>query len=305
MKVSVRVFLLAISPAFMLGCNDDSGPAQPVAGSTSAPRPPAGSSVPPTVVTLGNLSRTQDLSGHIRILGNVTSSADATVNFVQVKCTFQDAAGGTLGIDQTYIIGSVVRMNSTGAYTNTALNPGEVGYFDVQSTRSNAAVASYTCEPRFSTGASTPPAAKMEIVGDPIVTSDFTGQTVISGSVKNNGTSPLVSGEVFSVVFDRSGALLDINSRFIKGRTAPLPTGGTTTSALGVDESGTFTLNTFARYTSKGDIKYLFDWSDVSSLAATLALDPPNADEEALTDAERHARRNARIDEIRASGEAG
>lgn len=304
MKVSVRVFLLAILPAFMLGCNDDSGPAQPISG-PPAPRPPAGSAVPPTAVTLGNLVRTQDVSGHIRIMGSATNSADATLNFIQVKCTFKDAAGATVGTDQTYIVSSVVRMSSTGAYTNTALNRGGVGYFDVQSTRSNAEIASYTCEPSFSTGASTPPAAKMEIVGEPSVVSDFNGRIVISGTVKNSGTSPLASGEVFSVVFDGSGALLDINSRAIKGRTATLPSGGTTTSALGVDESGTFTLNTFARYTSYDDIKYLFDWSDVSSLAATLALDLPSADEEALTDAERHARRNARIDEMRASAEGG
>lgn len=299
MKTAVRFFLLAILPAFMLGCNNDSGSGE-AGGGTPPPRPPGGTSIPPTAVTLGNLTRAQDASGHIRIMGSVTSSAATPVNFVQVKCTFKDAAGATLGTDQTYIVGSVVRMTSTGAFTNTALNPGDVGYFDVLSTRSDAAIATYTCAATFSTAASTPPAAKLELVGIPNVTANLNGQTLIEGTVKNSGTSPLVFGEVFSVVFDRSnGALLDIHSRFITGRTTTLPTGGTTATALDVNEEGQFTLNTFARYTSTGDIKYLFDWSDSDTLSAALTLgELADVSEASMTYVEQHEQRNRRIEEL-------
>src|SRR3569833_3764539 len=143
MKTAVRFFLLAILPAFMLGCNNDSGSGE-AGGGTPPPRPPGGTSLPPTAVTLGNLPRTQDASGHIRIMGSVTSSAAAPVNFEQVKCTYKDAAGATLGTNQSYIVGSVVRMTSTGAYTNTALNPGDVGYFDKQTTHSETTNATKT-----------------------------------------------------------------------------------------------------------------------------------------------------------------
>src|SRR3569833_3335914 len=87
--------------------------------------------------------------------------------------------------------------------------------------------------------ASTPPAAKLELVGTPNVTANLNGQTLIEGTVKNSGTSPLVFGEVFSVVFDRSnGALLGIHSRLITGRTTTLPTGGTTATALDAGGGG-------------------------------------------------------------------
>lgn len=301
MKTGVRIFLLAISPALILGCNNDPGSNQAGGGALN-PKPPGGTSVPPTTIALGNLTRTKDVSDHIRILGSVTSSADATVNFVQITCAFKDASGVTVGTNQSYIVGSVIKMTSTGAFTNTALSPGEVGYFDVLSTRSDAAIATYSCEPTFSTAASTSPAANIELVGTPTVVSDFTGQTVVSGKVKNSGTSPLISGEVFSVVFDKTGALLDIHSRFIGGRTATLPGGGTTTSALAVNEIGSFTMNTVARYTEQADIKYLFSWSDINSLSATLTLNQ-SADmpESSLTYAERHEQRNKQIDEMKAA----
>src|SRR3569832_3031525 len=125
-KTAERFFLLAILPAYMLGCNNDSGSGE-AGGGTPPPRPPGGTSIPPTAVTLGNLTRTQDASGHIRIMGSVTSSAAAPVNFVQVKSTFKDAAGATMGTDQTYIVVSVVRMTCHGAFTNPALNKVDVG----------------------------------------------------------------------------------------------------------------------------------------------------------------------------------
>src|SRR3569833_2572763 len=96
MKTAVRFFLLAILPAFMLGRNNDSGSGE-AGGGTPPPRPPGGTSIPPTAVTLGNLTRTQDASGHIRIMGSVTSSAAAPVNFVQVMGAGGGAAGAAGG----------------------------------------------------------------------------------------------------------------------------------------------------------------------------------------------------------------
>lgn len=273
MKTSIRPVVLLVMTVWLAACNDEATLTRPGSG-TSTPPPAGGNSGPPatSLVTLANLTRSADALGNIRILGTASSRASGTVSFVQVTCAFRDAAGTALGSDQSYIVGSVVKLAGTGTVTNTALNAGDTGYFEILTTRSDASVSNYSCEASFSTFAATAPAARLELTDAPAATSDFLGNAVASGSVKNTGSSPLILGQVFALTFDRADALTDISAGFISGQRAALPTGGSTGTALDVNQIGTFSVTTVTPFSDVANTRYSFNWTDVDTLAAA-ALD--------------------------------
>lgn len=267
---------------------------------TNTPTAPAGGNAAPIQsVTLQNLIRTQDASGDILILGEAVTTSPSPLAFVKVTCTFKNAAGAILGTDLTYIVGRVVKITSIDTNTNTALSAGDTGYFNVLTSGNNATVSSYSCEPTFNVSPSSAPSARLEVHGAQTVTSDFRGNNMYVGSAKNTGIKPLIFGQVYAATFSKTGALLDLSFDYISGQTG-VTSVGTTDTALDVERTGTFSVNTSASFAERGTTTYLYGWQDVNTLGGTPAAGLTIVDQlRRMSHEELHALRNREIEDMK------
>lgn len=305
----MRLVTMCAMTLLLVGCNEEATLTGRPATSTSTNPPVAGGNSNPfsaRSVILQNLVRTEDSFGDIRILGEATATTPSPVAFVQITCTFKDAAGTTLGTDFTYVVGRVVKMSSSGINTNSALANGDTGYFDVLTSRSDASVASYACTPTFSTSPTTSPSARLEAQSAPSPTSDFRGRVMYAGSAKNIGSSPLIFGQVFAVSISRAGSPLDISFSYISGQTAVLSTGGTTNTGLDVERTAPFSIDSGATFSDVASTVYLYDWTDVASLGTTPAatVSAVGRQNDTLEYEAMHAARNERLRNLQIAHEA-
>jgi hypothetical protein len=227
----------------------------------------------PIIQFLGAFSEIEDYSGDLKLLGEVQNNGDATVSFVEVTCNFYDTTSKLIGTDYTYLVGSVVGLSS-GIYTNTALRPSEKGAFEVWTSIKNSTVATYDCSATYETYDTTEPEAQLAIVGNVKAQSDYFDDLELLGQVKNIGTKGLIFGEVYFIVRNSAGKILDIDFNYINGETVPLPDiGSTTDTALRVNSQGTFDVSTLVPFSSYGSYEAKYDWTDAditNGIAATM-----------------------------------
>lgn len=303
----MRYAIWLLMGMMMVGCEGEDVFTRP--GNGTGVRPGGGTAVPapntPKIQFLSGPVRGVDTLGNVRYRGSLTNLGSAAANFVEVSCTSRDAAQAVLGVDRSFIVGRVVKLSSTEVNTNTGLDTGDEGFFEVVTRHSAAEVASFDCAIDFETFAATPPAARLENVGEPGVRSDFTGHVNIFGSVRNTGTQGLTFGEVFSITRNRAGEIIDISSSFIDGETVTLVSLGTTTdTALRPNATGLYEILTLAQFSEFASVSYLFDWSDstITNGVASMLVQPATLN--AVSPHESQAQRNERIRELRAQ-EAG
>lgn len=247
--------VLILLAAALSGCGGGDVFTGGIPSPTSQPIP--GGNAAPQSVTLRNLVRTQDAVGDTRILGEAVTTSSTPLTFVKVTCTFKDSAGTTLGTDMTYVRSRVVKLVNTGDNTNSALSAGDTGYFSLLTSRSDATISSYSCVPSFSQTATTTPSARLEIQGEPTVTSDFRGDVMYIGSAKNTGSKPLMFGKVFAVTLSKTGTMLDMTFGYVTAQTP-------TDTRLDVEQIGTFNISQSVPFSERGTTVYLYDWSDDS-----------------------------------------
>jgi len=223
----------------------------------------------PTLEAVGSLVTVTDSANFTHVLGELKNSGNAAATFVEQKCNFYDASQSLLATDSSYIVGANVKLDQSGLFDDSALNPGDVGYFDVTTTETPA---SYQCTPTYQVFAVSAPVAKLELAGTPSVKDDGFGSAEILGTVVNSGTSDLTFGHVTAVIRSTNGNLADIASSYINGDTVTLSNNITTDTALHVGGSGTFDILTSVPYADFGSYEAKFSWNDATITGGTAAM---------------------------------
>ncbi len=251
--VIISFFLLAFSS---YGCGGGSSGG----GSSGTGSVPTGQ---PKIELVEPIYVIEDSLGYLKVFGQIKNTGNATAIFVEAKFNFYDSASSLIGTDNSFINGTVVRLLSINTNTNTALKPSEKGFFQIWTNLKKNVVAKYTYDFTYSTPQITDPAAKLEIIGTVNPQRDLFDYLDLLGQVKNIGTKGLIFGQVFLMIKDASGYIIDVDSSYISGEIVQIASINTTTdTALSVNGQGIFKISTLIPFGNYGSCEAKCDWDD-------------------------------------------
>lgn len=246
----------------------------------------------------GPIYEAEDRFGNLKLFGELSNAGNATASFVELNCSFFDSSSNLIGTDSTYLIGTVIRFRAN-ITDNSGLKPNDIGVYALLTSFKRTTVARYSCEITHNTSEAVDPQAKLELVGDVKAQKNLSNNLELSGQVTNAGTLGLTFGQVYYVLRDDSGSIIDIGSSYIKGETV---SGTTTDTGLRVNKFGTFSLNTNIPFINYGTYELKYDWYDIDiadgSLTRTLAPAPQFTSSPTLDPRELHILRNRAIKKL-------
>ena len=264
-KIIFNLFFMALSSLLILGCNAEGfkgfyGSAENSKNNSGGVK--VTNSQNETVKLSGKTYRKTDYLGNIKLFGEVENIGDGVGVFIKAQCTFYNLDSSEIDSDSTYIIGSVVTLN-TGSNTNTALSPNETGFFEISTDIATGNVDKFDCHYTYDTNTITIPYEKLEISGEVIIKqSSYSDKVEFNGSVINSGTKELSFGQVYFVIKNISGEIIGISSSYIDGETVYLlPIGSTTDTALSAGKKGVFSVSTSVRFNEFSSYILRTDWS--------------------------------------------
>lgn len=250
----------------------------------------------------GPIYEAEDRFGNLSLFGELSNAGNVTASFVKLNCSFFDSSSNLIGADLTYLIGTVIHFKASNITTNTGLKPNDIGAYALLTTFKKTTVARYSCEITHNTFEAVDPQAKLELVGDVKAQKNLSNNLELSGQVTNAGTLGLTFGQVYYVLRDASGSIIDIGFSYIKGETVRLLSGTTTDTGLRVNKFGTFSINTSIPFINYGSYELKYDWDDTDivdgSLTRTLAPAPQFISPPTLDQRELHILRNRAIQKL-------
>jgi hypothetical protein len=188
------------------------------------------------------------------------------LTFVKITMDFRNSAGVTLATDWTYIWGFNRTLTSIDSETDTCLSTGTFGWFEsyVEVDVSRVDTIYYNIE--YRTSSTVRPDADVIISSGPNVGRDYADDVKLTGSLKNAGADHAMFCQIYCVLKDDSSGILDFAFTYVDGSAV----GAASTSGLHRNESGPFTMYTFANYYSFQFEQCRTSWDDYGSpVAAT------------------------------------
>lgn len=262
MKTTFTIPMAFLSAIIIAGCGGSSN--SEIIGSPISNQNPPLVTGQPKLEFAGPIYKTEDSFGNLKLLGEITNSGNTTASFAELKCAFYDSSSNLIGEDSSYVVGTVVRLVQSDMLTNTALKPSDKGAYEVWTNLKSSGVARYSCTPTFSIYATADPAAKLEITGKISAQSDYFNHLELLGEVKNTGTKGLTFGQVYFIVKNKSGSIVDIDFSYITGETVTVSSGITTDTALSINGTGTFSVSTSVPLSSYSSYEPKYDWTDAN-----------------------------------------
>lgn len=215
-----RFNLVILAALILISCGDGSGGRREIIGRGAG----GGAGAPPTSAPARNarvelkdqINREFDSAGKLHYLGELINNGEDPACLVKIVINSENASGGLIDSDFTYVNGSTLSINST--ETNSCLKSGEVGGFDISTSQESIPAFSSIEISWDADDVSTPEVPSSQVILDGSISelTDFFGDMTLSGSIKN-GSAHKVSSVKISFVALKNGKVVNNRIVFVKG----------------------------------------------------------------------------------------